>query len=547
MTLKQERLNYTLPYMLKLELEEEIRELAMNKRGILASLSSIEIPKSEKRKINQWKLKDLEELTPKKVQDIFSKFEELVPQDQDSGLLGKLGIGSKVGKLEYIKLYFLTTLPPTFEGVLRRAIDASFLSELPAKLENGEETTIEYVQKHFFFPKTGESYLTKYLEKTEEWRREILETLKEKIISSQREEKQLKRRIANLRHKLKEEQRHPARDVSGKMKKDSAIERRLEKTEQIKRKISKTEKSLDETVEQKQNLQALKKKVEKLKDKSIPPFETLKELTTLEEVHPYNSPMTQKYIAKVVLEVGIGKTEISPHLRSWVEEKTYISIRQTRRVLRASGKHIDLSSEKKEEKVRKEKVANKYTLKPWVSLGNIDISLLEKKREKIEKNITDKKTTLQEVKKKKSASHFLEVKNEFWKKLGDYENAKSLTQRWKEISEQRASSPHPYEIKEKPLFPQELDEKFTRAYKEFIKGHPTRKYDKLELEKAIFTIWRIKAELNELKEKKKRLESLLASPPPRIKHISKREETEKKESKTENKDPKDMRSLPYFY
>lgn len=517
-------MNCTIPYMIIKELERAIKSLTKKKEQILSSLHSIEVPDSVKRKIQRWNLPHLEKVTPKDQEPLLSAIEELFSEDQDSGLLGRIGIGkTKQRKIAYLTSYLLTTIPPTLEAFLKRAIDEPYLSKLLTRLEEGYDSALAYVEKHFFFPQLGKRYLARYnMEEVHAWIEDVLDMLEGEIGNFHKKRQKLKDNLSKLQYKLQNLQNSPAHGTSVSSKGTSHVEKRLEKADRLEREIKKTKKSLREINERERKYDELISKVEQLREKPLPQFNTIRELSSLQEVEvkPFKNPLVQNFIAKAVLEEGIDGEIGSSLLRSWLEAKTDIDIKHTRSMVIDAGKFVDLSSEKERITVETE-VNNNYTLKPWMDLGNVDVHLLEEKRKKVEEEIQSKQATVKKLRSKKFVRHFLEVKEDFWEKIPPYKKSAPLNQRRKKIAEERASSTYPYGAKDIPLFPEKFDIPFTRAYVSFIQGHQQRKYDKDKVEAALYTLWTAKGKLRELHEKKKYLDDLLQPPSCRVKRIRK--------------------------
>lgn len=509
-------MNYTLPYMVIRGLERTIQRLAKKKEQILSPLRSIAIPDSAKRKIQRRNLHQLEKVAPKEQEPLLSAIEELFSGDQASGLLGKIGIGkTKQRKIEYLTSYLLTTIPPTLEALLKRAIDEPYLAKLPTRLEEGHDSARAYVEKRFFFPRLGKRYLASYTEEeVHAWIEEILGKLKGGVGSFHEERQQLKATLSELQYKLREQQNPPEGGAN--------IEKRLETVDRLEREIRETKQSISEVNEREKKYEALTTKVKQLRKKPLPRFNTIRELSLLQEVEvqPFENPFVQHHVAKAVLEGGIEGENASSLLRSWVEEATGIDIKHTRSLVIAAGKFVDISAAEERVTVEQE-VNNDYTLKPWVDLGNVDVNILEEKRKKVEEEIESKQATVAELRSKKLVSHFLKVEEDFWGKLPSYEQSDSLHQRRKNIADERASSTYPYGVKDIPLFPEKFDKPFTRAYAAFIQGHQKRKYDKEKLESVLYSLWTAKGKLRELHEKKTYLDDLLQPPGGRVKRIRK--------------------------
>lgn len=496
------------------ELERTIKRLVKKKEQLLSSLRSIEVPDSAKRKIQRKNLHQLEKVAPKEQEPLFSAIEELFSGDQDSGLLGKIGIGeSKQRKIAYLTSYLLTTIPPTLEGLLKRAIDEPYLTQLSTRLEEGYDSALAFVEKHFFFPQLGKRYLATYKEEeVHTWFEEILDKLKGGIGNFHEKRQKLKDTLSELQYKLREQQNPPEGG--------SHVEKRLEKVDKLESEIRETKQSISEINEREKQYEALTSKVEQLREKAVPQFGSIRELSHLQEVEvkPFENPFVQNYIAKAVLEGEIEGTNVSSLLRSWVEEETGIDIKHTRNLVIEAGKFVDISSRKERITVERE-VNNDYTLEPWLELGNVDVTILEEKRKKLKEEIQSKQATVEELRNKKFVSHFLEVEESFWEKTPPYETSDSLRQRRKNIADERASSTYPYGVKDTQLFPEKFDDPFMRAYAAFTQGHQKRKYDEEKLESALYTLWTAKGKLHELHEKKKSLDDLLQPPGCRVKRI----------------------------
>lgn len=537
----EEKLNYTLPFIFTKELKHEITLLTKDTRSFFNLLPALEVASSEKRKIKRWNLKKLEQFAPEALEGTLSLITERFMQESEGSLLSKIGLGNAAEwQAIYFKTYLLTTFPPSLESVIKRAVDEPSLHRLEKKHKGANDSLKAFVKSHFFFPSIGITYLEKYHhEANQQWLQGITDSLKGRVSNFEREHQQVKQRLSDLHHQLREKRKTPVEKRTQSIEGETRLtNKRIEEEQKLKQKIREAEQQLEEINDAQRKYKEVARKLEAVKQQELP-FSLVQAFSQLKNIDSFENPLLQHYRAKAVLIGHFGKTGLSQTIRTIVEKQTGMNISHVKKLLQEVGRTVSLQARAPESQTVKIEVANKYSLKPWLVFGNVSIAKLEKQKKTLGDVIPKKKTELSKLQKKDEVRHFLEVQEDFWTQVGPYEKTSSLAEKKEKIAEQRASSTFPYQLEETPLYPKTFNTQFRKAYVTYIQGNPNRTPSKDELKAALYKIWSLKGEIERLKEELATLKQLLAPP----NHRSKQREAQRPQQQTTPK--KSMVAKPH--